>query len=243
MTWHRGRKFKELLNRGYMVYGEETVGRLHNLFHVLFPDVPKPQAEGPFSGLPGPAQTSANMDQDGGLGLEGLECDKGEPKGGRPIAWPEGLQRARFQQVHLRVIESRRSKSGVRSWAGQPAQMWERDIIEPHRHVRPRSEVPCHWRPRGREPAAYFQRSSHRPGGIFTVHRDWKWRSKSTWVSNTSWKYVSHSRQKAANLGPKSRGGTESLTTRYVRWERGWWLRTGAESTQPGSSRGCVTEK
>ena len=47
------REFEELADWSNMVDREEPVSRLHDLFHVLLPDVPEPGAKGPLPGASG----------------------------------------------------------------------------------------------------------------------------------------------------------------------------------------------
>ena len=83
-------------------------------------------------------------DSRGFRAMRGSQKGAGQSQGHRDFWVPNSRRR---------ILESRRSKRGVRSWAGQPAQTCDRDRTVPHRHARPRSEVPCQRWPRGKEPA------------------------------------------------------------------------------------------
>ena len=65
-SWFSGGELQEFMNMGNMVQGEESVSGLHDLLHVLLPDIPEPGAEGPLSGASGLAQATADVDRDRG---------------------------------------------------------------------------------------------------------------------------------------------------------------------------------
>ena len=61
----RGGELQELTDLGNMAERDEPVRGLHDLLHVLFPDVPEPRTEGPLPSPSGLPKTSANVDRDG----------------------------------------------------------------------------------------------------------------------------------------------------------------------------------